>query len=185
MGKRSTALQATAYHEAGHLLVAWRENITVHSVSIIDNPKIGSAGRVYLRNPLDGARRSKAVTKRSRRRLEGLVRYFLSGALAQKRFNPRSYRRWHDEDDRKQARKIIKRLAGADDETARAALKHLEAQASDMLSEERSWLCVEAIAAALMERKELKAGEVKAIIKQVETEVSESPLSHAKTQPHS
>lgn len=185
MGKRSTALQATAYHEAGHLLVAWRENITIHSVSIIDNPKIGSAGRVYLRNPLDGARRSKAVTKRSRRRLEGLVRYFLSGALAQKRFNPRSYRRWHDEDDRKQARKIIKRLAGADDDAARAALKHLEAQARDMLSEERSWLCVEAIAAALMERKELKAGEVRAIIKQVETEVSESPLSHAKTQPHS
>ena len=172
MGKRSTALQATAYHEAGHLLVAWRENITVHSVSIIANRKIGSAGRVYLRSPLDGARRSKAVTKRSRRRLEGLVRYFLSGTLAQKRFNPRSYRRWHDEDDRKQARKIIKRLAGADDEMARAALKHLEAEARDMLSEERNWLCVEAIARALMERKELKAGEVRAIIKQVEAGVS-------------
>ncbi|MEE9304810.1 MAG: hypothetical protein V3U77_00960, partial [bacterium] len=65
------------------------------------------------------------------------------------------------------------------------ALKHLEAQARDMLSEERNWLCVEAIAAALMERKELKAGEVRAVIKQVETGVLESPLSHAKTQPHS
>lgn len=185
MGKRSTALQATAYHEAGHLLVAWRENITIHSVSIIANPKIGSAGRVYLRNPLDGTRRSSVSPKRSRRRLEGLVRYFLSGTLAQKRFNPRSYRRWHDEDDRNQARKIVKRLAGADDDTARAALKHLEAQTRDILSEELNWLCVEAIAAALMERKELKASEVRAIIKQVETDVSENPLSHTKTQPHS
>ncbi len=50
--KRTKFLEATAYHEAGHAVMAWDEGIKINSISIVPDEK--ASGRIMHADPLRG-----------------------------------------------------------------------------------------------------------------------------------
>jgi ATP-dependent Zn protease len=87
-----SALEATAIHEAGHAVAAWLLRVRVNSATII--PHSGALGHVTHANPLRGVDLEWDDSDRARLRAERYIKVCLAGPLAQKKFNPRSYRHW-------------------------------------------------------------------------------------------
>lgn len=160
--KHTKRLESTAYHEAGHAVMAVHEGVALLNVSIVSDGD--SQGRAGFSNPLSTFQLDVEITTKSRWRMEKLVRVWLAGPEAQKRFNPRSWRRYHGEDDFKKAVDRIGYFATSNDEIE-AYLRLLEIQVRQKLALSRVWQAVEALAGELLEHRELGGGEARAIIK--------------------
>ena len=79
---------ATAFHEAGHAVVAWRRGLKVHSATIVptkDYSGMVRRGSLGVRLDIDGS-------NRARLRAESAIVVCLAGPAAQRRHNPRSWR---------------------------------------------------------------------------------------------
>jgi hypothetical protein len=144
MGKLSKALQSAAYHEAGHAVLAWHGRITITSIWIHTEH---SGGQIKHTNPLYGIDLDWDGSTRARVRLEKAIKFSLAGELAQKKFNPRSFRRYHSAGDRESAIKYTLLLGGTQ-QIAEAYLNLLRLQAEAIL--DRYWHCVEALAEELL-----------------------------------
>jgi len=157
----SRALQSTAHHEAGHVVVRWHYRLrTPKYVTII--PTEESQGHVFgpaLPNKfnLDGG------SGRTQLLLERRIRSILAGPLAQKKFYPRGFRRYHAASDYDEAFKLALRLGG-DEEGATAQLKLLELQTRNILNLDWIWRCVEAVAGALLVQEKLSGKQAIEII---------------------
>jgi hypothetical protein len=81
-------------------------------------------------------------------------------AVAQHRFNPRSVRRIHGDNDRKQAINFASQLTSSDRELE-ALLKLLHIRAEQLI--ESHWYLVEAAAKALLERETMTEAEVRKV----------------------
>ena len=66
--KRTKALEAAAYHEAGHALMAWHQGVRVNEISII--PDKNSRGRVLHADPLRGIQLDIEKSDRARLRAD-------------------------------------------------------------------------------------------------------------------
>lgn len=152
-----TALAATAYHEAGHGVVAWRLGFKVRRVTI--EPGKDHDGFVEHDSPLRGVRLDIDGSDRARLRAEKAIMICLAGILAQRRFAPRSVRQWHGEADRDLAADLALRINGSG-EAATAFLRWLDLRTADVI--ESAWDSVESLAAALLERRTLDAHAAKA-----------------------
>lgn len=75
-------LRFTAYHEAGHAVVAFHEGTAIHKATI--EPSEGRYGSVTYTNPSHGIKFDIDYTLRSRGRVRSLIRSSLAGAIAQK-----------------------------------------------------------------------------------------------------
>lgn len=159
--KAEKAIQATAYHEAGHVVVTLHEKEQVESVSI--------AGRMTHTNPLRGIDVEWDDSPQIRSRTESLIRICLAGPIAQKRFNPHGFRKHHAEHDWEEATNLVLYLGG-DEETTNACLQQLENQTHDII--DRHWKHVGAVAEALLEQKKLSGAQVKEIIERTEEELA-------------
>lgn len=169
MKKPSKSLQSTAYHEAGHAVIAWRNKVRIISLSII--PEEGLFGKIRHSNPLRGIDIEWDVSTHARMRMEKCVKVSLAGAIAQRKFNPKGYRTWGDEEDRKIAYDQLTHFVGSNEELE-AYSKLLEIQTRNDLNIPFVWACVEAVAEALLERQELSGKDVRAIIQQAIDEQS-------------
>jgi hypothetical protein len=94
--------EATAYHEAGHAVVAYFERVPLRQkgASIIPNREDGTAGRVFAWETFgERYRPDTKNTDAARIRCERAAMVFLAGIVAQRKFNSRSVRFHHGELD--------------------------------------------------------------------------------------
>jgi hypothetical protein len=149
-----------AYHEAGHVTACLRLGIGIGraGVSIVADGGGGftASHRGFRGNPEVGD------TDRRRSRIEKNVVMILAGTAAQRKFRPSSVRRMHGSSDRNQAINLLGCLVGSDQELD-AWLKLLRIRAEHLVENAFNWKVIEAVAAALMERKRLGAKDVKDI----------------------
>lgn len=146
----------TAFHEAGHAVVACREGIAVNSATIVSTPDY--RGLVTHADPLRGIRMDIEDTLRSRSRARALIRVCLAGHLAQKMKYPRSH--FGGQDDFSTAADLITYIGTQN--TTNAYMKLLELQTLDILNV--FWFQVEALAQALLDQKSLSRKEVRKTI---------------------
>ena len=160
--KAEKAIQATAYHEAGHAVVRWHEQLGPPEYATII-PEGDVLGRVKGESlPKDYEPDIDSMDDREP--LEKVIREFLAGSIAQKRFDPEGFDKDHAGNDWDQAVNLALYLGG-DQEKTEALLHQLETQAKDIL--DRLWHCVVAVSEALLEQKKLSGDEVWEIIEQV------------------
>jgi hypothetical protein len=160
-------LKATAYHEAGHAVVAWKLGIAFKKVTIVREGD--AAGHVKYR--------AKAVPFRIRAALEfGTLTdrqqawaqwwaerhavHCLAGMVAQRKFSPRSVRNYHDEGDRESALTGLERLVPEED--LLLYWRIMRNRARRLI--DRYWEAVEALAQELLKRMTLTGDEAVKII---------------------
>jgi hypothetical protein len=112
--------EATAYHEAGHTVAAWRLGVKIRRASII--PTIGRHGVVEHESPLREIHLDIDNSDRARMRTEKEIIICLAGPDAQRQFRPSSWRGWHGQSDYDTAADLALRLQG-DGERATEYLK--------------------------------------------------------------
>jgi hypothetical protein len=160
MPRGGPPLRAIAYHEAGHAVMCWHEQIEVEIASII--PEAGSLGRVQHRSVLEGIDLACDNSLEGRARAESLIRVCLAGAVAQRQIDPRRFRHYNSRSDYESAQELLTHLAGADDELA-AYWRLLQIQTKNILNLTDVWHCVERVADALLQSKALSADDIGAL----------------------
>ncbi|HEY6701787.1 MAG TPA: hypothetical protein VI137_13415 [Pseudolabrys sp.] len=148
-------VKATAYHEAGHAVVAAALRRKVHSITII--PDAEAHGRVRHESPLRGIRLDFDGSNRARLRAEEAIMIFLGGPIAERRAFPRSLRHWHTHGDYTKATDISGSVCGSTEEES-AFLNWLAIKTQKIL--DLRWNQIERIAAALIERRRLSGKEI-------------------------
>jgi hypothetical protein len=156
---RESFRRATAYHEAGHAVIACRSRIKLRSVTIV--PGNGYSGRVEHVSPLRGIHLDVDGSNKARMKAEAAIIVSLAGPAAQRRYNPRSLRAWHSSSDYELASGLALRL-NRDEESAAAYLKWLGMVARQ--SVEAQWRFIEKLAGALLDRESLSGSEILAVL---------------------
>ena len=142
--------EATAYHEAGHAVAAWRRRIAIKAVTI--RPERGQYhGAVLFRSSrFPGLDPSEQWAERR-------IVAALAGPLAQRRFAPRTVRGWHSEADYQFAAELALRTQGSG-KLATAWLAWLQISTEALV--EANWRHIESVAGALLAGETLSGSEV-------------------------
>lgn len=150
-----------AFHEAGHAVMCWCEGVAIPALSLLeaDGDTLEQTREIAPHCSLELDQRPK-----TRARMEKLVRVWLAGPRAQRRYKPRSHWRADGDHDYRLATDLISIFTASDRETE-AYVHLLEIQAQQELEHENVWMRVEAIAAALVETGKLSARKIRSILK--------------------
>lgn len=149
--RANPALLATAYHEAGHTVIAWRVELAPMSVTIV--PIEGVFGRAFHANPFKGvALDIENGTPRNRAKIEDSILVLLAGAIAQRKHRASSWRTYHGAGDREAIVDLAIRQYGGGDLVGHY-IDFLTKVARAMV--ENNWKIIEGVAAALMEHRTL------------------------------
>src|ERR1017187_9553579 len=142
MNKRSSKpRRATAYHEAGHAIMCRLSGIRLNKVTIAsDENTTGSCGYEKM---IRGKYPETDNSDRMRLKLEKRAMIALAGPIAQKLFNPRSFRNYHASADFKAAVDMALLVNGSAKQ-AEAWLKWLEICTRETL--QARWSIVEGFA---------------------------------------
>jgi hypothetical protein len=173
--KRSAAaLEATAFHEAGHAIAAWHAGLEIHSATIVPTPSLD--GCVTHANPLYGVRLDYDGSDEARLRAEAAIVVLLAGPAAQRRHNPRSWRSWHGASDHERAVDLATSL-NSSDRAVSAHLAWLAILASDQV--DSLWDLVERVARELVERHTMSGAEIAACCASQTAVTPSEPAEHA------
>jgi hypothetical protein len=160
MPKRSTSqFEATAYHEAGHAVIAYVLGYRPQCVTIV--PTVDTTGHIIHPNPLDGIQLNHGSLDEARLRIESLITICFAGPIAQKRYNPRSWRRTHGQWDYEKIAELGLRVCDST-EQASAFIRWREIVACDMVR--ANWPRIQLVAGQLLERENLSHTDLDAII---------------------
>jgi hypothetical protein len=160
MTRRSKSqIEATAYHEAGHAVIAYLLGYRPQSVTIV--PTADTAGHIIHANPLHGFQLDIDGSDEARLRVENVVTICFAGLIAQKRYNPRSWRRAHGQWDYEKIAELGLRVCGSG-EQATAFIRWREIVACDMVK--AHWPRIQLVAGQLLERENLSHTDLDAII---------------------
>src|SRR5579872_1796979 len=117
-----SALEATAYHEAGHAVIAFVECLRIKKVDIVKtDERAGCVERVIA---LHGEHPDFDAGGRVRRKIEKDVMVCVAGGVAQRLHRRSSLRSWHLASDYRFAVDLLSYLEG--DDVIPAHLKYLE-----------------------------------------------------------
>ena len=155
--RRQQQLKATAYHEAGHMVAAWRQGMKIRRATIVLSAKF--MGQVEHESPLKGIRFDIDGSDRAYLRAEKAILICLAGPAAQRHWKPRSWRHYHGAMDYELAGTL--RLQGSG-ELATAYLRWLDVKARSSI--ENNWRLVVAFAGRLLERGSIDFAEIEEVI---------------------
>lgn len=164
MKTRDRARQmATAYHEAGHAVAAFYLHMPVYTATIKFDKESGSRGHVLHHNPLKRASHEDIyeLTPKARDRIERLIMVALAGGVAQRRYNPHSYRHVHTSADHDNAVDLANRIAG-DGKGATLLLRYLAHRTKGLVG--ARWPEIKCVAEELLANTTLRAGDVRTVI---------------------
>lgn len=176
MPQVAKALWSTAYHEAGHAVMAWHERVRLTSITI--EPDGEFLGAVRHADLFRGVRLDADRSDRARLRVERRVRVCLAGGIAEKPFNPKGYRRWSCGADHEQALDALEHLCRSAAEVE-AWCRLLDIQTQYAL--DLHWPMVEGLAGVLIERSTLRGGEIEKMILRLVTATDPAPGNHSAT----
>lgn len=152
--KPSKALQAVAYHEAGHVVAAYLLRIDILSVTIA--PAGDYLGAARNGKMIGGDLSIRCGYKKDRRAIawvERFVQMLFAGPVAENQFSGR----WNyvgAGQDYMNAADLASHVCYDEGELS-AYLQLLKIRSRLLITQERNWLAVEALAAALLEKKTL------------------------------
>lgn len=150
---------ATAYHEAGHTVVAWRLGADPKSATIVSQGAV--QGEMTQESPFVGADLKYDGSDHVRNRIERAIMICLAGPMAQRHFSARSWRSWHGGSDYAMAFDLALRVNGSP-KAARAHLKWLEIRVQALIVS--LWDYVEAIAGELLSHGTLSTEEIRSTL---------------------
>jgi hypothetical protein len=163
----SRSIQRTAYHEAGHVVMAFALRRAVRHVSIV--PDDSSDGRLVKHKLTDNFHPDYESDARTRRLVEREIMICLAGGVALAKFQG-NRRDLGDDQDWRHAVYLADYVSsgvggyvGDDGEATVAYLRWLQVRAKILLSLPWHWRAVEEIAQSLVERKELSGREARRI----------------------
>lgn len=154
-------LDSIAYHEAGHAVAARRVGCRIKKVSIV--PDEDSDGRMTHGPYFKGFHPDWDNSSRVQRRLENMAFVCLAGPAAQRRFNPHGYRHQHAGQDHHDAMNLLGYMVGSDEELE-AYLRLTEVRVTNFVRNPHTWMAIEAVAAALLEREVLTGKATREVI---------------------
>jgi len=152
-------IEVTAYHEAGHVIVAWHCRLPHQSVSIKADKT--TFGRAIHSNPLRGRNLNRDATLRTYAIAHKLIMICFAGPLAQRRYAPRSHWRGAGEEDNRIATDLACELERSS-ETATALMQYLKMRTADLV--QARWEVIDRFAQVLLEKRELKGKVLNAAI---------------------
>jgi hypothetical protein len=158
------ALKATAYHEAGHAVMAWIQKVRLKGASIIADKD--SAGHCLHEKLLKIREGGLLLTPRGRDCGEKHILICLAGGVAQTQFNPQGTRRSHMQADWDEAAAVALVLNNGDGKGTGIYLEWLVHRAKNLIALRQNWLLVEAVAPELFCKTKLTGREVEALIRQ-------------------
>ena len=139
---------AVAYHEAGHAVVAWRRDVKFKHVTIVPDDSLGmlfhGQSPKWFRPDIDSSPRINL-------RAESHIVVSFAGQLAEAKFLGK-HPRFGMHSDNRQAVDMAFRLCGSE-KTVNAYLRYLWSACEDSVSV--YWRDIQAVAAALLEKKTL------------------------------
>jgi hypothetical protein len=156
---------ATAYHEAGNAVAAWRLGVPLERRGLNIIRTHGRNGPHLIARLLAGT--SSWMGPIERIKVEKLAQICLAGRVAQHRYDPRSVRRSRTNGpggDEQATLDTLLHLAGSDREIE-AWYKLLNIRVEQMISDPLVWRAVERLAEALIQREKLSGREATEIIR--------------------
>ena len=153
---RRSVLEATAYHEAGHMVAALRLRVRIRTATII--PGDGYLGKVKHERLFPKIEIEAGDINRIEGKISKQIVISLAGPIAQRRFNPRSWRHYHGQHDHETAADLALKINGRDEKATDAYLKWLSLRAERLIEDDRP--LVTACAERLMREKTLGYGEI-------------------------
>ena len=159
-------IRATAFHESGHAVVAFKLGIPIHSDGISTLPGEGFHGfcSILLRKGGD------TFSDRIRCDAERQVMFLLAGIEAQRRYRASSIRRHHNHSDYIEAVDFLTPFSESAEEVS-AWLKLLQIRTRAIIDSDTWWAVIERLARELIQRRRLSGRETKLILLQAITEV--------------
>jgi hypothetical protein len=161
--RRLESLKATAYHEAGHAVMAHLRDVPIKCVTIV--PEENTHGHIeYRRSPKWFHPDIDSDSTRARRRIEAHIQISFAGGIAERKFKGRRAPNWTVGPDNSDAVDLAFRVCSST-KAAEHYLAWLYQQAMDALEVPIYWNMVEEVATRLLDKKRLNAQQVKAAIR--------------------
>ncbi len=157
MKNKSVLYHPTAYHEAGHVVMAYLLGIRIKRASIISGKDY--VGIVHHEKIVRGEYAENDNSLRNRNRMEKSVLISLAGDIAQKHHAPRSLGGASDDHDKASDLAL---MVNSSSESANASLNWLTIRATDVLK--LRWPMVDAVARELVKQKELGREQIQALL---------------------
>jgi hypothetical protein len=138
---------STAYHEAGHAVSAWHYGFRLKRISIVEDAEsLGHCEYAKSLGKVDFA----YLTLAKEQKIHNRIISGFAGGLAQRRFNPRSYRHVSSRSDEEVIVRLVASLANVDS-VATALYAYLRAIAETVV--EVRWALIQVVAKELVERR--------------------------------
>jgi len=157
--KITKAKISNAYHEASHAVIALRLGLKDVRAYITDKePDHG--GRTGYYNPYrdnDPETEGHEYPEEIKKNIESEIMVCLAGALGQRKFNPKGFRKYHAENDWSKAADYALRL-GIDN------VVYLEDRTKEMINDPGIWADIEKVAKALIENEVLTDWQIKQLL---------------------
>lgn len=150
-------LEATAYHEAGHAVAAFFFGFRIKSATVLAADDYLGRVDCQPKGRLDLGSNTPAM----RIKAEKFIIVTLAGDISQRRFNPRSSRKWQTTSDRALAADLALTMCGSE-ESSTAYLAWLSIRARDIIH--GRWGTVEKVAHLLLDRRTVTGEELSAAI---------------------
>jgi hypothetical protein len=143
MKNPTSRLDATAYHEAGHVIALWRlEARASHSVTIEPGEDIlGATLDPSATSGISGLE-SGNLPPRVQRRIENLMIILLAGSAAQRKYNPRSVRLHHGGSDREKVCTLLSHLYEPSSAVFGAYYHLMDLRAQDLVQSSVNWRAI-------------------------------------------